>query len=244
MQNNETGRMSEHLRQVAAAMGVTVEEPQLAKFAVYYEFLLETNQKVNLTRITEPLDVAVKHFGDSFFLLKPGLIPERARVADIGTGAGVPGIPLAIMRPDLRVVLVDSLRKRTVFLTEAVERLELPNVEVVWSRAEDLGHKPEYRERYDVVLARAVASLNVLTELCLPLVKKGGVFLALKGPRAQEELAQAQTAIALLGGGGATMLEAELPIQPELRTILQIQKRKPTPAKFPRKAGLPERMPL
>ena len=244
MLNNEAGRMCEHLQQVAAAMGVVVDDRQLVKFAAYYEFLLEYNQKVNLTRITEPLDVAVKHFGDSFFLLKPGLIPAGARVADIGTGAGVPGIPLAIMRPGLRVVLVDSLRKRTVFLTEAVERLELANVEVVWSRAEDLGHKPDFRERFDVVLARAVASLNVLTELCLPLVKKGGAFLALKGPRAQEELAQAQAAIALLGGGGATLLEAELPIQPEVRAILQIHKRKPTPAKFPRKAGLPERTPL
>ena len=244
MLNNEAGRMCEHLQQVAAAMGVVVDDRQLAKFAAYYEFLLEYNQKVNLTRITEPLDVAVKHFGDSFFLLKPGLIPAGVRVADIGTGAGVPGIPLAIMRPDLRVVLVDSLRKRTVFLTEVVERLELANVEVVWSRAEDLGHKPDFRERFDVVLARAVASLNVLTELCLPLVKKGGAFLALKGPRAQEELAQAQAAIALLGGGGATLLEAELPIQPEVRAILQIHKRKPTPAKFPRKAGLPERTPL
>ena len=244
MLNNEAGRMCEHLQQVAAAMGVVVDDRQLVKFAAYYEFLLEYNQKVNLTRITEPLDVAVKHFGDSFFLLKPGLIPAGARVADIGTGAGVPGIPLAIMRPDLRVVLVDSLRKRTVFLTEAVERLELANVEVVWSRAEDLGHKPDFRERFDVVLARAVASLNVLTELCLPLVKKGGAFLALKGPRAQEELAQAQAAIALLGGGGATLLEAELPSQPEVRAILQIHKRKPTPAKFPRKAGLPERTPL
>ena len=244
MLNNEAGRMCEHLQQVAAAMGVVVDDRQLAKFAAYYEFLLEYNQKVNLTRITEPLDVAVKHFGDSFFLLKPGLIPAGARVADIGTGAGVPGIPLAIMRPGLRVVLVDSLRKRTVFLTEVVERLELANVEVVWSRAEDLGHKPDFRERFDVVLARAVASLNVLTELCLPLVKKGGAFLALKGPRAQEELAQAQAAIALLGGGGATLLEAELPIQPEVRAILQIHKRKPTPAKFPRKAGLPERTPL
>ena len=244
MLNNEAGRMCEHLQQVAAAMGVVVDDRQLAKFAAYYEFLLEYNQKVNLTRITEPLDVAVKHFGDSFFLLKPGLIPAGARVADIGTGAGVPGIPLAIMRPGLRVVLVDSLRKRTVFLTEAVERLELANVEVVWSRAEDLGHKPDFRERFDVVLARAVASLNVLTELCLPLVKKGGAFLALKGPRAQEELAQAQAAIALLGGGGEALLEAELPIQPELRTILWIHKRKPTPAKYPRKAGLPERTPL
>ena len=244
MLNNEAGRMCEHLQQVAAAMGVVVDDRQLAKFAAYYEFLLEYNQKVNLTRITEPLDVAVKHFGDSFFLLKPGLIPAGARVADIGTGAGVPGIPLAIMRPDLRVVLVDSLRKRTIFLTEAVERLGLANVEVVWSRAEDLGHKPEFRERYDVVLARAVAALNVLAELCLPLVKVGGWFLALKGPRVQEELAQAQTAIALLGGGGATLLEAELPILPELRTILRIDKRKPTLVKYPRKAGLPERSPL
>ena len=244
MQNSAIGPMLEHLRLVAAVMGITVGDRQMEKFAAYYEFLISYNQKVNLTRITEPLDVAVKHFGDSFFLLKPGLIPEGARVADIGTGAGFPGIPLAIMRPDVHVVLVDSLRKRTVFLTEASQRLGLTNVEVVWSRAEDLGHMPEFRQRFDVVLARAVAALNVLTELCLPLVKVGGIFLALKGPRAQEELAQAQTAIAILGGAGAMLFEGELPIQPEPRAIIRISKHKPSPAKYPRKAGLPERAPL
>ena len=183
MPSNAAEQMLQYLRQAATELPVVLTDEQLAAFAVYYDFLLEYNEKVNLTRITEPLDVAVKHFADSLSLLQTGWLPPGGRVADIGTGAGFPGIPLAIMRPDLRVVLVDSLRKRTVFLTEAVQKLALVNVTVVWSRAEDLGRNPDFRERFDIVLARAVAELNVLTELCLPLAKPGGAFVAMKGPR-------------------------------------------------------------
>jgi len=187
MQNN-VEEMILHLKRVATAMNINVTEEQILLFGRYYEFLLEVNQKVNLTRITEPQDVAAKHFGDSLALLAPNELLQEVLVADIGTGAGFPGIPVAIMRPDIQVVLVDSLRKRTVFLSEAIRLLDLRNVKVVWARAEDMGRNPDWRERFDVVLARAVASLNVLAELCLPLVKKGGIFLAMKGPKTSEEL--------------------------------------------------------
>ena len=244
MASNAAEQMLQYLRQAATELPVVLTDEQLAAFAVYYDFLLEYNEKVNLTRNTEPLDVAVKHFADSLSLLQTGWLPPGGRVADIGTGAGFPGIPLAIMRPDLRVVLVDSLRKRTVFLTEAVQKLALVNVTVVWSRAEDLGRNPDFRERFDIVLARAVAELNVLTELCLPLAKPGGAFVAMKGPKAEAELAAAGRAITLLGGGGVAVVSATLPLLAETRTIIRIDKQRPTSAKYPRKAGIPERLPL
>ena len=243
MQNN-VEEMILHLKQVATLMNIAVSEDQILLFGRYYEFLLEYNQKVNLTRILEPQDVAVKHFGDSLALLAPNELPAGSLVADIGTGAGFPGIPVAIMRPDIQVVLVDSLRKRTVFLSEAIQLLGLRNVKVVWARAEDMGHNPAYRERFDVVLARAVASLNVLAELCLPLVKKGGIFLAMKGPKASEELLLAQGAISKLGGVLVSVETQELPLVGEVRTLIRISKNKTTAAAYPRKAGIPERQPL
>lgn len=244
MAGNAAEQMLHFLRQAAAEQGISLTDGQLEKFAVYYDFLLEYNGKVNLTRITEPLDVAVKHFADSLSLLPTGWLPAGGRVADVGTGAGFPGIPLAIMRPDLQVVLVDSLRKRTAFLSEAVQKLALPNVTVVWSRAEDLGRDPEFRERFEIVLARAVAELNVLAELCLPLAKPGGAFVAMKGPKAEEELARATAAIRLLGGGAAAVVTTKLPLLAEDRTIIRIAKQRPISAKYPRKAGVPERLPL
>ena len=243
MQNN-VEEMILHLKQVATLMNIAVSEDQILLFGRYYEFLLEVNQKVNLTRILEPQDVAVKHFGDSLALLAPNELPAGSLVADIGTGAGFPGIPVAIMRPDIQVVLVDSLRKRTVFLSEAIQLLDLRNVKVVWARAEELGHNPAYRERFDVVLARAVASLNVLAELCLPLVKNSGIFLAMKGPKASEELILAQGAISKLGGVLVSVETQELPLVGEVRTLIRISKNKTTAAAYPRKAGIPERQPL
>lgn len=243
MQNN-VEEMILHLKQVAMAMNIILSEEKILLFGRYYEFLLEYNQKVNLTRIIEPQDVAVKHFGDSLALLAPNELPAGSLVADIGTGAGFPGIPVAIMRPDIQVVLVDSLRKRTVFLSEAILLLDLKNVKVVWARAEDMGHNPAYRERFDVVLARAVASLNVLSELCLPLVRKGGIFLAMKGPKASKELILAKGAISKLGGVLVSVETQELPLVGEVRTLIRISKNKTTAAAYPRKAGIPERQPL
>ena len=243
MQNN-TIEMLGYLRRVVVDMGVEVSDDQYRLLAAFYEFLMEYNQKVNLTRIVEPLDVAAKHFGDSLALLAQPCFPPGSLIADVGTGAGFPGIPLAIMRSDIQVVLIDSLRKRTIFLAEAVELLGLRNVQVVWARAEELGRNQLYRQKFDVVLARAVAPLNVLVELCLPLLKIGGHFLAMKGPKADEELIQAQVAIAKLGGAVISSTVKPLPVVEENRTLISIKKIKPTIALYPRKAGTPERQPL
>jgi 16S rRNA (guanine527-N7)-methyltransferase len=244
MQNNNSDEMIEHLKQVARAMNVDVTEAQTALFGQYYNFLLEYNQKVNLTRITEPREVAVKHFGDSFAVLAPKILPLGSSVADVGSGAGFPGIPVAIMRSDLQLTLVDSLRKRTVFLSELVQLLGLQNVNVVWARAEEIGHNPAYRGKFDVVMARAVASLNVLSELCLPLTKPGGLFLAMKGPKAEDELRLAKGAISKLGGFLISAETQSLPLVGETRTLITIGKKHATAAVYPRKAGIPERQPL
>jgi len=243
MQNN-VEEMTNCLKRVVEMMNVAVNEHQYLLFEQFYAFLLEYNQKVNLTRIIEPRDVAVKHFGDSLLVLSAKDFLLRCAVIDVGTGAGFPGIPIAIMRPDLQITLADSLRKRTVFLSEAIQRLELKNVKVVWARAEEMGRDPLYREKFDVVLARAVAPLNVLAELCLPLLKKKGVFLAMKGPKACDEILVSQGAINKLGGFVLSTEIAPLPLAEEIRTLIRIGKNRLTPAIYPRKAGIPERQPL
>jgi len=243
MQNN-TVEMIVHLQAVLAEMEIEVTEEQYSRFAIYYEFMMDYNRKVNLTRIVEPMDVAVKHFGDSLALLSHSCIQEGSLIADVGTGAGFPGIPLAIMRPDLQIVLVDSLRKRTLFLAEAASLLGLVNVQVVWARAEEMGRNRSYRQKFDVVLARAVAPLNILVELCLPLLKIGGFFLAMKGPKAEEEILQAHIAVTKLGGVVSSATVWSLPLVGEHRTVISIKKTKPTVALYPRKAGMPEKQPL
>lgn len=243
MQNN-TEDMIEHLKCVADAMNIELTHEQCFIFGRYFEFLLEYNKKVNLTRITEAMEVAAKHFGDSLAVLNKNDFFSKCSVVDVGAGAGFPGMPIAIMRPDIRITLVDSLRKRTVFLSEAVQQLNLKNVHVVWSRAEEMGHNSIYREQFDVVLARAVAPLNVLVELCLPLLKTGGSFLAMKGPKAEEELFLAQTAIKKLGGFIISITTEPLPLVGEVRTLIRIGKKSPTALIYPRKAGIPERQPL
>lgn len=243
MQNN-VEEMTDCLKRVVEMMNVAVNEHQYLLFERFYSFLLEYNKNVNLTRIIEPRDVAVKHFGDSLLVLSAKDFLLRCAVIDVGTGAGFPGIPIAIMRPDLQITLADSLRKRTAFLSEAVQRLELENVKVVWARAEEMGRDPLYREKYDVVLARAVAPLNVLAELCLPLLKREGVFLAMKGPKACDELLLSQGAINKLGGFVLSTEIAPLPLAEEIRTLIRIGKNRSTPAIYPRKAGIPERQPL
>jgi 16S rRNA (guanine527-N7)-methyltransferase len=236
--------MVENLKTVAAELGIGISEQQYCYFATYYEFLLEYNMKVNLTRIVEPLDVAAKHFGDSLALLNQPYFNSGSLVADIGTGAGFPGLPLAIMRPDIQVVLVDSLRKRTIFLLEITKLLGLNNIQIVWARAEEVGRNPLYRQKFDIVLARAVASLNILVELCVPLLKTDGTFLAMKGPKADEEILQAQVAIQKLGSEISSIVDTPLTLVGESRTLISIRKIRPTKPIYPRKAGTPERQPL
>ncbi len=220
-----------------SALGGTLTETQLSRFATYSALLKEWNQKMNLTAITDDDGISVKHFLDSILPLYHTEIPQNASVADIGTGAGFPGIPLKILRPDLKVTLVDSLNKRITFLETVVEELGLENVTCIHGRAEELGKDNKFREKFDMVTSRAVANLRVLGEYCLPLVKVGGQFLALKAEGVDEELADAKPMLGTLGGGKAQVISAPLPGSDMTRKLVVIPKEKPTPSQFPRRAN-------
>jgi 16S rRNA (guanine(527)-N(7))-methyltransferase RsmG len=216
----------------AASYGISLAPEQLRQFALYAEMLLDWNTRMNLTAITEPEDIAVKHFLDSLLLLKRADIPEGECVIDVGAGAGFPGLPLKIARPDLRLTSLDSSAKRVGFLREAAGALGFA-AEAIHGRAEELGQKPEYRGQYGLVTARAVAALPVLCEYCLPFARVGGVFAALKGPGIRAEAEDAASAIARLGGKLKTIAEFELPNQ-NSRTIVLVQKISQTPPEYPR----------
>lgn len=234
---------AEILAHKALEAGFNFSEVQLQQFSVYYEMLIETNKVMNLTAITQPEEVAVKHMIDSLLAYEP-VMKEGKVLADIGTGAGFPGVPLKIYCPELKVVLIDSLGKRLKFLEQVIEKLQLKNISCEHARAEDAGRNKKHREVYDIVTARAVARLSVLAEYCLPLVKKDGMFIALKGSKYAEEIAEAQEAVKILGG---RLLSSELVRLPGLddgRAIIRIKKIRNTPAQYPRKAGTPEKQPL
>lgn len=223
---------TEGILPLLSTFGISPTPEQLQALCGYGEFLLEYNQKVNLTAITEPEEIAVKHFADSLIPLALTQIPEGASLIDVGTGAGFPGVPMKIFRPDLSLTLLDSLQKRLNFLSELSERLGQKN-QYVHARAEIAGIDPALRGRFDVVTSRAVAKLSVLCEYCLPLCKVGGVMLALKGPDCGGELAEAQNAIRILGGGEAKLIEYSLG-EAGGRSLIVIQKLIPTAKKFPR----------
>lgn len=244
MTSGETELMLATLQQALDGSGLAPSERQYDQLGRFFAHLLAINQTMNLTRITDPAEAAIKHFCDSLLLCRHYAFADGATVADIGSGAGFPGIPLAIMRPDLQLTLVDSLRKRTQFLSEVLQLLGLTAVQVVHARAEDFSRNRRYRERYAVVTARAVAALDVLAELCLPAVRVGGMFLAMKGPRAADEYQAARRAIWLLGGGEAQLASFSLPLSDEQRSIVMIPKLRATPPAYPRKAGMPEKQPL
>ena len=223
-----------------------LNENQINQFNQYFTSLIETNKKVNLTRITEKDDVYLKHFFDSITpLFTFGEIFTKSQtLCDVGAGAGFPSIPLKIMVPELRVTIVDSLGKRLNFLQELVTQLDLKNVALVHGRAEDVGQNKQYREQFDIVTARAVANMAVLSEYCLPLVKKNGNFIALKGPKAEDELKLSQKALTTLGGKAIALKELQLPQSTEDRTLILVKKVQPTPKKYPRQAGTPHRKPI
>ncbi|KGG54461.1 16S rRNA (guanine(527)-N(7))-methyltransferase RsmG [Lactobacillus sp. wkB10] len=223
-----------------------LNENQINQFNQYFTSLIETNKKVNLTRITEKDDVYLKHFFDSITpLFTFGEIFTKSQtLCDVGAGAGFPSIPLKIMVPELRVTIVDSLGKRLNFLQELITQLDLKNVALVHGRAEDVGQNKQYREQFDIVTARAVANMAVLSEYCLPLVKKNGNFIALKGPKAEDELNSSQKALKSLGGKTITVKELQLPHSSEDRTLILVKKVQATPKKYPRQAGTPHRKPI
>lgn len=220
--------------------GITLTEKQAEQFEVYLNFLLEYNEKVNLTALTDEDEIIVKHFVDS--CMGTRLIKENALCADIGTGAGFPGVPLAILREDITVLLIDALNKRLVFLNELKEKLGLKNISTLHARSEDAGKDLKNRQKFDYAFSRAVARMNVLLEYDLPFVKKGGYMLAWKGPQVNEELDEAQEAIKVLGGS-LEKIHKQAILETE-HNIVQIKKIKDTPSKYPRQAGLIKKKPL
>ena len=232
--------------EILAARGAEAQlsftEEQLAQFTRYYELLVETNKVMNLTAITEPEEVAVKHMVDSLLAYEDGM--QGKTLVDVGTGAGFPGVPLKIYCPSLKVTLVDSLGKRLRFLQQVIDELGLKGIRCEHLRAEDAGRSKKHREQYDYVTARAVARLSVLSEYCLPLAKKGGQFIALKGSRFAEEIEEGEAAVKIIGGKIISAEPVKLPGLDDGRAIIKIAKIKATPAQYPRKAGTPEKQPL
>lgn len=221
------------LREQATLSKIELNDNQINSLEKYYELLIEWNEKMNLTALTEPHDVALKHFCDSILLLKYADIPQNSTLIDVGTGAGFPSVPIKIVRPDIRLCLLDSLNKRLIFLQEVVDTLGLKDVQIVHSRAEDGAKKADLREKFDFATSRAVAQLNVLSEYCLPYVKVGGAFLAMKGKYSEEEIANAKSAIKLLGGKTEKVDTYNLADGSE-RTIINVKKVSVTDKRYPR----------
>jgi 16S rRNA (guanine527-N7)-methyltransferase len=224
--------------------GITLSRDQLDQFEVYYETLVEWNEKMNLTAITDKAEVYLKHFYDSITASFYFDFTKPFHLCDVGAGAGFPSIPLKIVFPHIEVTIVDSLNKRISFLNHLANVLKLENVHFIHDRAETFGVNPLYRESFEVVTARAVARMSVLSELCLPLVKVGGHFIAMKAAHANDELEVGQKAITTLGGRLADMHTFTLPLEESERNILIIKKEKQTPKKYPRKPGTPGKTPI
>lgn len=231
---------AEKIKEKFEKAGIVLTEEKYQKFAIYCDFLLEYNQNVNLTAITNEDDVVSAHFIDC--LLGRDLIPQNAKCADIGTGAGFPGVPLAIARDDISFLLVDSLNKRLVFLDLLAEKLNLKNVKTLHGRSEDLAHNVKLRQSFDCVVSRAVARLNVLLELDLPFVKKGGLMLAWKGPAADEELNEAKNALKVLGA--TVESKTAFSFDENEHNVICIRQNAQISNKYPRQAGTPKKKPL
>ena len=226
----------------ATKLNIKFTEEQLEKFYQYMNLLLEWNEKINLTAIVESKEVILKHFIDSLTINK--YLKENSTLADVGTGAGFPGIPLKILRPDIKITLVDSLNKRINFLNEVIEKLNLENIVTVHSRIEDFGKNKNYREKFDYVTARAVANLAVLSEYLIPIAKIGGKCVCMKGSNVEEEITSGKNAISVLGGKLERVDEFKLPDSDISRNVIVLSKVKNTPVRFPRKAGMPSKEPL
>ncbi len=226
----------------AKAMGLEVTPNEASSFQKYMELLIDWNTKINLTTITEPCEVAAKHFLDSIMILKYVDIPSDAKFIDVGTGAGFPGLPLKVMKPKLKVTLLDGLNKRLKFLKDVSENLYLP-VELVHARAEEAGRQKQFRQKFDFASARAVAQLNVLCEYCLPFIKINGTFIAMKGPNPQEEIKNAENAISLLGCELAKVKEFQLP-NGDSRSLIFIKRTKPLSDIYPRHGSKISKKPL
>lgn len=223
-------------------IGINLNKLQAEKFEEYYKLLIDWNERINLTRITEPDEVAVKHFADSLTILNYFDIPKESSLIDVGTGAGFPGIPLKIFRDDINLTLLDSMNKRLNFLNTVADEIGI-EVNTVHSRAEDAGKDEKEREKYDIAVSRAVARLNTLCEYCLPLVKEGGSFIAMKAADYKDELKEAENAVKILGGEIFSVNEFNMSGAGE-RAVIVIKKVNPTPKEYPRNSKKIKNKPL
>ena len=239
MQINE---FSLKMKEKIAKINIEITDEQIEKFYKYMNLLIEWNEKINLTSIIEPNDIIIKHFVDCGTILK--YINNNDNVIDVGTGAGFPGIPIKILNESLNITLIDSLNKRINFLKEVAEDLNLKNLKIIHGRAEDLAQNKEYREKYDKSVSRAVANLSTLSEYDLPFVKINGQMIAMKGFEIDDELENAKKAINVLGGKVEKVEKFNLIDTDNKRSIIVINKLKPTPKQYPRKAGKPSKEPI
>ena len=219
----------------AAQARIPLSEEQIAQFAVYNEMLLDWNTRMNLTALTSPNDVAVKHIIDSLTAYDAALFAEAETLIDVGTGAGLPGIPLAVYAPHIRVTLMDALQKRVRFLTEVTRAMGLTHTRCIHARAEEAARQKEHRAHYDIAVSRAVARMPVLLEYTLPFVRVGGSVLALKGRAYAEEAEEGKHAAQILGGGAIAARPVQLPGLDDVRAILSVVKERPTPKTYPRR---------
>ena len=226
----------------AQNLKIEINSEQIEKFYKYANILIEWNSKMNLTAITDYKEIILKHFIDSLTILNK--IDKNSYIVDVGTGAGFPGIPLKILREDIKVVLLDSLNKRVQFLNEVISELKLKNIEAIHGRAEEFGKNKKYREKFDIATSRAVANLSTLSEYMMPLVKVNGKCICMKGKEIEQELEEAKNAIDILGGKFSEREEMQLIDNDMNRNIILISKVKNTPSKYPRKAGTPSKEPI
>ncbi|EHR32097.1 16S rRNA (guanine(527)-N(7))-methyltransferase GidB [Helcococcus kunzii ATCC 51366] len=231
-------------REIFEKEGYNLTDEQIAKFQHFYDLLDEWNYKIDITKIVEEEEVYIKHFLDSLLITKAGYFEKNQNIIDIGTGGGFPGVPLKIYNDTLSFVLLDSLKKRINFLDKVVEELKLDNVVPLHGRAEEIARKEGMRESFDSAVSRAVAPMQTLLEYCLPFVKVGGYFIAMKGPNYKDELNLSKGAINLLGGLLDKVIEYELPLGLGSRSLIVIKKIKATPHRFPRAGGKPRSNPL
>lgn len=230
------------MQEYGKEINIVFTEEQLQKFYQYMNLLIEWNEKINLTAIVEPKEIILKHFMDSLTIIKH--IEQNKTVIDIGTGAGFPGIPIKIMREDLKITLLDSLNKRINFLDEVIQKLELKNITAVHARIEEYAKNKQYREKYDIVTSRAVANLTTLSEYMLPMVAVKGMAICMKGSEVNEEILKSKNSIKLLGGEISKIEEFTLPKSDHKRNLILVKKIKQTPSKYPRKPGIPSKEPL
>ena len=225
-------------------LNIKLSKDQLDQFDQYYKLLIEKNKQMNLTAITKYDEVILKHFIDSLTIVRNCDLSKEISLIDMGTGAGFPGIPLKIVFPNLNILLVDSLNKRVNFLKEIINELHLKDISAIHGRAEEYGRKPEYREKYDICVSRAVANLSTLSEYCLPYVKLGGLFISYKADNIHEELKKSENPVKILGGKIENIDSFILPKSDMKRTLITIKKVKKTPNKYPRGGGKPKKEPL